>query len=131
MAEEKRPIETEKGSMTEVEAQKMVEGGRWYSPKQIADKLGYTTAWICALLEQKRIKGHKPLGGRWRVPPEEYEKLLKEGIPPLPREVPRPPPRRILVPKETADKIAPPTPPIPPSPTKPEGRKFPWSLFEI
>ncbi len=128
-AKSAEPIAIEKGSMTQAEAQKMDEGGQWYSVKQVADKLGYSSAWIAALLEQKRIKGVKPLGGRWRIPPEEYERLLKTGIPPLPREIPRPPTRRIKISKEVIDKIAPP-PPLE-TPPKGGGRKFPWSLFEI
>ena len=120
-----KKLEIEKGSMSEPEAQKMVEGGKWYSVKQIADKLGYSSAWIAALLEQKRIKGVKPLGGRWRIPPEEFERLLKEGIPPLPREAPKPPVREVIVPKAAQDKVS------PPSPAPKQGKKFPWSLFEV
>ena len=125
---EQSKTEVEKGTMDEAEISEITESGQWHTIKEIATKLGYSTAWICALCEQGRIKAVKPLGGRWRIPPEEYERLLKEGIPPLPKEKPRPPIRRIKVPQAAEEKVSP--PPVPP--VKQEGqKKWPWSLFEL
>lgn len=63
-----------------------LEKGQYVTIAQIANELSYTRAWILSLVQQGRIKGIKPLGGRWRIPRSEYDRIIKEGIPPMPRE---------------------------------------------
>ena len=78
-------VQITEGELTP-EQMEEIESGEYFTVAQIATKLRYTGAWILKLVQDGRIKGVKPLGGRWRVPRSEYEKLIKEGIPPLPRE---------------------------------------------
>ncbi len=74
------------------EQMKELEEGKYVTIKQIATELSYTTAWILELVHKGRIKGIKPLGGRWRIPRSEYERIIKEGIPPMLREPAEKPP---------------------------------------
>ena len=93
---------------------KDIEEGRYYTIKQLADKLHYTRAWITFLVQQGRIKAVKPLGGKtWRIPPAEYHRIVTEGIPPMPKENPTKNAREIEIPEEIADKVAPKRKPSP------------------
>ena len=96
----------EKGELS-AEQMAEVESGRYYSTKKLADTLGYSHAWISALLQQGRIKGIKPLGGQWRIPESEYKRLTTEGVPPLPREPLKRQVTEIPVSPELQDKVAP------------------------
>lgn len=64
--------------------------GKFYSVKQVATSLGFSTAYISYLLAgdsvkdiPPRIHGVKVLGGSWRIPQSEYDRLIKEGPLPL------------------------------------------------
>ena len=61
----------------------------FHKVKELADELYCSSSWITQLLRDKRIKGI-PLGAHWRIPHEEYEKILREGIPPIPEKKPSP-----------------------------------------
>lgn len=90
----------EKGKVSP-EQLKEIEAGEFMTPKEVADKFRYSYQWVIWLLQNGRIKGIKPLGSRWRIAKSEYERILKEGIPPLPREqAPKPPVTEILVTEE-------------------------------
>lgn len=97
---EKQPADVSAEQIKEIEV------GEYVTISQIANKLGFTHAWIQELVAKGRIKGIKPLRGHWRVPKSEYEKLIKEGVPPLPRqEATKPQVTEILVDKKVEDKI--------------------------
>ena len=124
MMEEK--IDIEKGEVSK-EQLKAIQEGKWHTIKEIAVKFGFTTAWISYLCQKGRIKAVKPTGGGWRIPSDEFEKIMKEGIPPLPRIPPAPVAREIKVPPEKLEKIM----------GKKEEKKeegnvpFPWSIFKL
>jgi len=73
--EEKAP----KGEITSKEA-KAVAKGDYVTIKQLANTLGYSVAWITLLVQEGRIHGSKPLGGNWRIPKGEIERLTKVGL---------------------------------------------------
>lgn len=100
------PIAIEQGEVTPEQVQEIVEG-RYWSISELAERMGYSTTWIQMQCKNGRIRGIKPLGHRWRIPESEVQRVLKEGIHPLPREEKRPEPTRITVPVEKADKVAP------------------------
>ena len=66
---------------------KEIEAGEFMTPGEVADKLRYSYQWVLWMLQDGRVKGIKPLGSRWRIARSEYERILKEGIPLLPRDV--------------------------------------------
>ncbi len=78
-------VAIEKGQVSPEQLEE-IETGDYSTAGQIASKLRYTHAYILDLINADRIKGIKPFGGQWRVPKSEVERLIKEGIPPLPRE---------------------------------------------
>ena len=88
--EEQPKVIVEKGDVSP-EQMVEIEAGDFYTIKEIAEKLRYSYAWITYLVQDERIKGIKPVGGRWRIPKSEYQRLITEGIPPLPREEKAPP----------------------------------------
>ena len=96
----------EKGEVSP-EQQQEIETGEYFSLQQLATRLCYGRAWIRQLVQEGRIKAIKPLGGRWRIPKSEYERIIKEGIPPLPREpTEKPPVTEIVVEdKKLMDKV--------------------------
>lgn len=78
-------VQVESGEVTK-EQLKEVEVGEYVTIKQVADTLHFSSAWIWEQITKRgRIKAIKPLGGQWRIPKSEYERILKEGIPPMPR----------------------------------------------
>ena len=81
----------EKGEVA-LEQMEEIEKGEYVTIAQIANELSYTRAWILSLVQQGRIKGIKPLGGQWRIPKSEHDRIIKEGIPPMPREPAEKPP---------------------------------------
>lgn len=85
MEEAEGKVRVEKG---EVAAEQMeeIKGGEYYTVGEVANRLRYSYTYILLLLQEGRIKGIKPIGGRWRIPKSEYNKVIKGGIPPLPRE---------------------------------------------
>ena len=68
-----------KGEITPEEA-KVVAKGDYVTIKQLANTLGYSVAWITLLVQEGRIHGTKPLGGNWRIPKGEIERLTKVGL---------------------------------------------------
>ena len=95
---------------------------RYYSTKELATRLNVSRVWICRLLTEGRIKGIKPTGGDWRIPEEEVQRMVTEGLPATPKQAPPRPQMKIKVPKEKADRL------IPPEETPParEERKISW-----
>ena len=80
------------------------------------------SAWITMLVQRGRIKAIKPLGGWWKIPKSEYERLTREGLPPLPREKHKAPPIQIKVSEDKIDKVAPP----PAVEAKARAKSKPW-----
>ena len=124
---EEKPTEIpiEKGKATPEQIAE-IKAGKYYSVAQIARELSYGHSWILELVRTGRIKAIKPLGGQWRVPSSEYERIKREGIPPLPRaEVEKPAVTEIEVPETVVEKKV----------KEPEEKKkeppvgFPFSLF--
>ena len=68
-----------KGEITPTEA-KAVAKGEYVTIKQLANTLGYSVAWVTKLVQEGRIHGTKPLGGNWRIPKGEVERLTKVGL---------------------------------------------------
>ena len=102
----KSSIAVEKGEATEAQL-KEIEEGHFFTVKQVAGILNYSVAWITRLCQVKRIKGIKPTGSSWRIPGSEFERLKKEGIPPLPRVKPPIPGTDITVSEEQLSKVIP------------------------
>src|ERR1035437_101578 len=60
----------------------------FYSTGQVARQLGTTLATIRVLCENRVIAAETTLGGHWRVPASEVERLKRDGLPPIPRPLP-------------------------------------------
>jgi len=73
--EEKAP----KGEVTPKEA-KEIARGKFVTVKEFAGIFDYSTAWITILLQEGKIHGVRPLGGNWRIPKGEIDRLTKEGL---------------------------------------------------
>lgn len=97
-------VSVEAGEVTPEQMEEL-EAGEYFTIAQVAHRLRYTSAWINELVRQGRIHAIKPVGGRWRVPHSEFERLIKEGIPPMTREHPQPPVRGIEVDEETHKRL--------------------------
>ncbi len=129
MAEEKQKVGKPMVDKGEVAPEQMeeIEQGEYFTIAQIANELSYTRAWILDLIHQGRIKAIKPLGGRWRIARSEHDRIIKEGIPPMPREpAEKPQVTEIEVENQKViDKVREP----PKKDEKPSSLLFPWSLF--
>ena len=113
-----------KGEVTP-EQMEEIEGNEFVTPKEIANKFRYSYQWVLWMLQEKRIKGIKPLGSGWRIPRSEYERILKEGVPPLPKEKEKPAVTEIPVDdKKIMDRV------VEPKVEKTEPKSiFPFGLF--
>ena len=114
----------EKGEATDEQIAE-IEEGKYYSVAQMARELSYGHSWMLELVRSGRIKAIKPLGGQWRVPNSEYQRIKKEGIPPMPRvAIEKPKVTEIEVAAETVkDKVK------EPPPREEPPMLFPFSLF--
>jgi hypothetical protein len=64
--------------------------GLFYSTGQVARQLGTTLAAIRVLCEKRLIAAETSPGGHWRVPASEVQRLMRDGLPPVPRPLPNP-----------------------------------------
>lgn len=71
-----------KSTATKAQAEEVLLG-KWHSIKELANALGFGRAYMSLLVKEGRIKAVKILGGQWRIPHSEYERLTKEGIVPM------------------------------------------------
>jgi len=125
--QEPKVLRVEKGSeLTAAELQE-VTVGRYWTIKQLADKLAYSNTWVTGLCQSGRIKAVKPFGGYWRIPQSEIDRIMQHGIPSPPKEAsPEIIEQPINVPETVTERI-----------TKQEEerkkveKKFPWSLFDL
>lgn len=99
----KQGIDTEKGELSDSQT-KEVQEGRFFSIRQVAEAINYSTKWITTLVQTGRIKGIKPTGHSWRIPESEMERIKREGIPPQPR-TSTSPPEEIVVPPEHLERV--------------------------
>lgn len=98
-------VRVEKGKVEPKQLEE-IEVGEYYTISQVATKLNFSKFYIWELIQKGRIKAIKPLGGRWRVPKSEYDKLVKEGLPPLPRVAKeKPAVTEIVVEEEVVSKV--------------------------
>lgn len=107
MVQEKEPdaVRVEKGELGPDQMEE-VESGEFLTTKQVATKLQYSYQWVQSQLQTGRIKGIKPMGGKWRIPKSEVDRIIKEGLPPLPRQPKETPPlTEIHVNKSIEDKV--------------------------
>jgi len=107
MAEEVPKVIVDKGEITPAQMQE-IEAGEFLTVSEVADKFRYSYQWVLWMLQEGRIKGIKPLGGRWRIPRSEFDRILKGGIAPMAREKPeseRPPKTEIVPDEKTIKKI--------------------------
>lgn len=85
-----------------------IEAGEYYTPGQLAQKVGYGRAWISFQCKIGKIKAVKILGGQWRIPHSEFVRLTtKGGMPPLPREKKKAKVTEVVVSDERRKKVAP------------------------
>ncbi len=63
----------------------------YYSTGQVARQLGVTLPTVRTLCENHVIVAQTTPGGQWRVPAAEVERLKRDGLPPIPRRLPREP----------------------------------------
>lgn len=82
--EELEGLVVERGDASPEQVQE-VASGKFYTIREIADELRYSYTWIVQLCQSGRINAVKPVGGRWRIPMSERNRLITEGIPPPPR----------------------------------------------
>jgi excisionase family DNA binding protein len=61
----------------------------YYSTGQVARQLGITAATVRALCENHVIAAETTPGGQWRMLASEVERLKRDGLPPIPRTLPR------------------------------------------
>ncbi|MGD0773905.1 MAG: hypothetical protein ABSC05_13890 [Candidatus Solibacter sp.] len=61
----------------------------FYSTGQVARQLGTTLATIRILCENRVLAAETTPGGHWRVPATEVERLKRDGLPPIPRPLPK------------------------------------------
>lgn len=110
--EEKKELAIEdKGKATKEQVEE-VKLGKFYTVKQVATSLGFSTAYISYLLAgdkregiPPRIHGVKVLGGSWRIPQSEYDRLTKEGPLPLKNPEDEKPVTKITVEGEPEEKV--------------------------
>jgi len=99
-------VEIEKGEATQEQIKEVLEG-KFYTIKELAGKLGYTTAWITWKCQAGVIKAVKPIGGQWRIPASEVDRIMKQGTIPLAKPKSKEPVTVLEVPPEKVDKVAP------------------------
>ena len=105
MAEEVPKVIVDKGEITPAQMQE-IEAGEFLTVSEVADKFRYSYQWVLWMLQEGRIKGIKPLGGRWRIPRSEFDRILKGGIAPMPREPEKKPVTEIAIEdKKIIDKV--------------------------
>lgn len=120
-------LQVEKGSELTAQELEEVTIGRYWTIKQLADKLAYSNTWVTGLCQSGRIKAVKPFGGYWRIPQSEIDRIMQHGIPmPPKKKEPEMQEKEIVVPPEVVERItkreeAP----------KTESKRFPWSLFDL
>ena len=57
----------------------MSRGKRWLTTRELAEELGLSPTTVRRLLEEGRIKGVR-LGHWWRIPREELDRILRDGL---------------------------------------------------
>ena len=72
-------IKIERGEVTD-EQIKEIGSGDFYTVTEVADSLHYSYTYIIQLCQVGVIKAIKPIGGRWRIPKSEYNRIISEGI---------------------------------------------------
>ena len=78
--EEKDKIIVERGEASDKQVEE-VRTGNFYTVREVAEKLNYSYTWIIQLCQSGRISAVKPVGGNWRIPKSEYDRMISEGIP--------------------------------------------------
>lgn len=102
----KPKLELEQSNVTPGELEE-IEAGDYMSCKQIATQLGYTTTWISTKCKMGQIKSVKPVGGQYRIPKSEYDRMRSQGFPIQPQPRPKPKVESIEIKNEQLDKVAP------------------------
>lgn len=118
----------EKGEVSPAQMQE-IESGDFVTVSWVASKLNYSYTWVLWQLQLGRIRGIKPFGAKWRIPRSEYDRIVKEGLPPMPREeAAKPAVHEIIVDEaKVIQKVNPPPPEVKKKP--PPINLFPW-LFK-
>ena len=57
----------------------MTDRKRWLTTRELAEELGLSPTTVRRLLEEGRIKGVR-LGHWWRIPREELDRVLRDGL---------------------------------------------------
>ena len=57
----------------------MRRGKRWLTTGELAEELGLSATTVRRLLEEGQVKGVR-LGHWWRIPREELDRILREGL---------------------------------------------------
>lgn len=107
-ATEERPIPPiEEGQVSQEQLKEIFQENRYITTKQLAYKLHISRQWISDLCKTGRIKAVKPVGGHWRIPESEANKMLTQGLPAAPRPTPPRPTIKMKITREHAKKIMP------------------------
>jgi len=73
-------------TVTKPQMEEATTDGQYYSCRQLSTMLGFSLVYVSRLVKSGRIKAIKPTGSQWRIPKSEYQRIAKEGLPPMPRE---------------------------------------------
>jgi len=63
--------------------------GKFYTVQQVAEILNFHPRYVSRLCKLGVIKAHKPFGKNYRISPEEYQRISKEGIKLPKKELPK------------------------------------------
>lgn len=100
-------IAIELGDISGEQLEEVQTKGQYWTIKQLATELGYTTIWVHKLCQAGRIAAIKPFGGHWRIPDSEAQRVMKEGATPMARIPKSDGAEAIEVPEEKLDLIVP------------------------
>ena len=77
--EKPEPAIIERGEYTPGQVAE-VNAGEFYTVSQVAEMLKYSESYIYQMVQKGIIRGVKPLGGGWRIPKSEYERVAQSGV---------------------------------------------------
>jgi excisionase family DNA binding protein len=124
---EKREPSPEKG-VADTKQLAEIESGNYMTPKKVAEDFHYSKQWIIELLKAGRIHGTKPMGGQWRIPVSEVNRIKGQGLPPLPPHPKPPDATEVIVEGKHLERVTP--APLAKAETgKKEGLKWPLNII--
>ena len=98
------PVNNVEG-FTEEEKQDLVSGAYW-KPVQLAEALSFSTIYIQILCAKGVIRAIR-YNHRWRIPKTEIDRILKEGVKPLPKPLQSIPVEKLILDEKAKNLIKP------------------------